>query len=333
MLALDALRGLAILLMLLVNNIGREAGTPVQLRHAGWEGGIHLADFAFPWFVFCAGAAVPFSVAHLMDSGVSVWRYELRVLRRVVVLLALGAVLDSVWDRRIELFTVGVLQTVALAYLITALLSELPAHRRVIFAAIGLLGYWAAMKWLPVPGRGAGEFTEHGNLVRHLNVTYFGQVGLWNLPRIVPATSLALIGSAIGNVLGDTRMAPKQKLRVQILSGIVLTGVAYLWSLSIPFNKPLWTPSYAVLSAGTAALLLALFYWTADMLGRRGWVQPLIVFGSNAILLYVAPILVKETLLRALHVSVSGWSGVTPFVVFWWLAAWVLYRKRIFLRV
>src|SRR3569832_542495 len=80
--SLDALRGLTILLMLLVNNIALDTRTPAQLVHAPWNGGVHLADLVFPWFLLCMGLAVPFSEEGMLSRGTSWWPRLSRILFR-----------------------------------------------------------------------------------------------------------------------------------------------------------------------------------------------------------------------------------------------------------
>lgn len=333
LISLDALRGLTILLMLLVNNIGqRYAGTPLQLRHAGWHG-VHLADLAFPWFLFCAGVAIPFSAASFRKKCLPKRQYLLKVLRRVMILLAIGALLDTLWDARLTLFSVGVLQTIALAYAVGALAYDLPVRGRLAIATVLLVGYWGAVKFLAVPGAGVGVFTESQNLILHLNRHYLGQLGLWGLTRLIPTTALLLIGTAIGDMVRSKDWQEHHTLWSLFAAGIVLTAGGYLWNLSLPFNKPVWTPSYVLFAAGVGTLLLGLLYLLADILGHKSVVFPLVVFGSNAILIYTLPIFAKALLAHPLHIYIHGWVRVIPFILFWWLVAWQLYRKKIFLKV
>lgn len=330
--ALDALRGLAIILMLFVNNFGRSAETPVQLRHAGWGEGVHLADLAFPWFLFCVGVAIPFSAAGFYSKNEPQWKFDLRVMRRTLILLAIGAILDSMWDRRLELFSIGVLQTIALAYLVGSIIYELHGYRRLGIAFVGLIAYWFMIKYMPIPGGHVGAFSESENFIRHLNSNYLGQVGLWNATRIIPAASLVLISTFIGDVVIRKDTDLRKIFRLAIIGGI-LVAMGFVWSFSLPFNKWVWTPSYVLLSAGTGVFLLAIFHFISVGKKYSGVLFPFVVFGSNAILLYVLPILSKGLILSPLHIYIHGWIGVVPFVVFWWLVAWFLYQRRLFFRV
>lgn len=331
LLSLDAFRGLSIVLMLLVNNFGSQA--PTQLRHHHWGEMIHLADLAFPWFLLCVGIAVPFSVASFRKKGLPEWQLDIRILRRTLLLILIGAVLDSTENRGFALFSIGVLQTIALAYMFAALLYDLPLYRRLAIAVAGLVAYWAAIKYLPIPGIGTGYFEEHKNFIFHLNRTYLGQVGLWNLPRIVPTTALAMIGTAIGDLIRWEKTCCLKKSLTLIASGVFLLISGVIWGHSLGFNKWIWTPSFILFSAGTGTMLLGLMHLLIDAQGRQRWAFPLVVFGSNAILAYVAPIIVKSVVLVPLGISVAGWFGVTLFILAWYAVLLMLHHRRVFLRV
>lgn len=136
--SLDAFRGLTIALMLLVNNTALDTATPIQLTHAPWNGGIRLADLVFPWFLFCVGVAIPFASASFAKRGLPVWRYDLKALSRAVLLILLGCLIDSSLAKH-PILDLGVLQIIGLAYLVGALLYELPSLRRGLLAALFLV--------------------------------------------------------------------------------------------------------------------------------------------------------------------------------------------------
>jgi predicted acyltransferase len=354
--SLDAFRGLTILGMLLVNNVALDAATPRHLTHAPWNGGVHFADLVFPWFLLIVGVALPFSAASRRKKGISLGQYYRRVLSRSALLVLLGCFIDSSLTRR-PLFGLGVLQLIGLAYLVAALLYEMPLRLRLLAAAGLLIAHWAALRFLPVPGVGAGVFTEDQNLVLHWNQAYLQPLHLKGLLSVVPTSALALIGTALGDLLRRETAPPLRKVTHLLTAGLALILLGWIWNLDLPFNKPVWTASYICFAAGWGAALLGLLYLVIDVRGWRSWSFPLIVFGANAIVAYVAPILAKTyilqewrwplpsdpspTLQQALlqlcieHAGriAGGWMYTGGYILFWWLILLWLYRRGVFVRV
>lgn len=343
--SLDAFRGLTIFLMLLVNNVALGRLTPETLKHADWENRVHLADLVFPWFLFCVGVALPFSVASLRAREPSRWRRTQRVLGRVVALLLLGMLLDSAIAKQ-PVIGLGVLQLIGLAYGVGAAVYALPMLARLGLAAALLVGYGIALNAF-------GPITADSNLVRHLSDTYLRSVFLAGLPSLVPTAAMVLIASAVGDWM--RREQPLQSRAIGLaIGGALFTLVGWLSSQGIPFNKPIWTPPYILYCAGLATLAILAFHLATDVPRWTAWAYPLLVFGSNAILAYVLPILVKVMILREwtfieggpslqqawLGSAVDrwglwqgGWLYTFGYIAAWWLVLWIFYRKRIFLRV
>jgi len=348
--SLDVFRGLTILLMLLVNNIALDAKTPYLLTHAPWNGGVYLADLVFPWFLLAVGVAIPFAAWGFRKKNLPGWRYDLKVFQRSLLLFGLGLVVTSSIAQR-PVFALDVLQLIAMAYLLAALLYDLPAHRRAMMAFIFLLAYWAAIRYLPVPGVGRAIFEEDQNLILHFNNTFLNAVNLRGLLSVVPTSALVMLGSLIGDLFRQKLNALRRSSWLLAI-GLALTAGGALWNLSLPYNKTLWTPSYILLTAGLGTILLGILHYLVDARGWHGWAFVLKVLGSNALFAYVVPILVKVWLLQRIElggVSIQqhiltacqglagsyggGWLYTLSYIVFWWLVLWVLYRQRIFLRV
>ena len=379
--SLDAFRGLTILGMLLVNNIAAGEATPRHLQHAGWNRGIHFADLVFPWFLFIVGVAIPFSVASARKRGTRWWQYAGKVFSRTATLLFLGCLVDSSIAHR-PVVGLGVLQLIGLAYAVAAFLVFAPLPWRLLIAVGLLVSHWAALRFIPVPGVGPGAFTPADNLIAYLNQAYLARFHLNGLVSVVPTSALVLLGTAVADLLRRERLQPLIKIGILTVGGLLLLLVGWLWSRDLPFNKPVWTASYIVFSGGWACLVLAGFYALIDVglphLRQRGAARggavgivsqvagalvqcavafPLVVFGSNAIVAYVAPILVKVHVLQEwtwpaadgmreslqmalLHAAFTeygrvpgGWIYTAGYILCWWLVLLALYRKRWFLRV
>ena len=362
--SLDAFRGLTIGGMLLVNNVALDERTPAQLMHAPWNGGVRFADLIFPWFLLIVGVALPFSAAGARrkvngGKGASGWRYALRVLGRVLALVFLGCLIDSSLLKR-PLFDLNVLQLIGLAYGVGALLYTLPVWLR-LPVAIGLLAAHAAViQHLPVPGLGRGVFREDANAIWYLNRAYLNRWHLTGLVSVVPTAALVLLGTVIGDALRRERWKPWEKIVVLLTFSGLLTLSGWAWHFSLPYNKPVWTASYILFSAGLGAFVLTLLYALIDA-GVQKWTRwlafPLVVYGSNAIAAYVGPILIKVFILRVwtwkmpdgtretleqalLHTATAhygpyrgGWVYTLGYLLVVWLALLELRRRKLFLRV
>jgi predicted acyltransferase len=348
--SLDVFRGLTILLMLLVNNVALDANTPYLLTHAPWNGGVYLADLVFPWFLLAVGVAIPFAAASFRKKNLPSWRYDLKVIQRSILLFGLGLLIVSSIARR-PVFALDVLQLIAMAYLVAALLYDLPTHRRAMIAGFFLVAYWAAIRYLPVPGVGRAIFEEDQNLILHFNNTFLEAVNLRGLLSVIPTSALVMLGSLIGDLF-RLELPSLRRSAWLLVIGLGLAVLGVLWNLSLPYNKTFWTPSYILLTAGLGTIVLGIFHYLVDARGWHGWAFPLTVFGSNALFAYVVPILVKVWLLQGIEVGGAsiqqnilnfwqslaggyggGWLYTLSYIVFWWLVLWVLYRRRIFLRV
>jgi predicted acyltransferase len=354
--SLDVFRGVTILGMLLVNNIALDTATPKQLLHAGWNEGLHFADLVFPWFLLLVGLSIPLSAASSQRKGVPAWKYDLRVLGRGVTLFLFGCLVDSSFAHR-PTFGLGVLQIIGMAYVVGALLFGLPALRRGLIAGLLLVGYWAAIRFVPLPDVGAGVFTESQNLPAHLNSNYLQPIHLRGLLSVIPTAALVLIGTLFGEMIRSDSVPANRKVAALLLGGLGLGVVGWVWNLDLPFNKPFWTSSYVLFAAGCGLGLAGILYLVTDFVGWTKWGGPFAVLGANAIVAYVAPILTKALILQPWHWKMpdgslvnlqdaflrfcvdhagrvpGGWLYTWAYIAVWWGVLLVLYRKRIFVRV
>lgn len=354
--ALDAFRGLTVLLMLLVNNISLDTATPKHLTHAEWSGRVHTADVVFPWFLFAVGVAIPFAVASHRRKGGTWLNYFGKAIRRTASLILLGILVDSTinhaWTPGL-----GVLQIIGLAYFIGALLSPLPLLWRTAVSLLLLAGHsWLLLAW-HVPGFGPGRVTETTNAVAFLNEIYLAPWGIKGLVSAVPTAGMVLIGSVFGELFQKRLHSVFQRAFFVLLGGCALMAVGYIGGLYLPMNKPLWTAPYILFTAGLGATVLAFLHVVVDgtKYGAK-FAFPLLVPGANAITGYVAPILVKINVLQGWtvvtatgRVSVEsalqtgcyfvagrvngGWLYTFGYIAVWWFVLYYLYRKQWFLRV
>ena len=362
LLSLDAFRGITIAGMILVNTPGSWSYVYRPLGHAEWHGWTPT-DLVFPYFLFILGVAIPFSFQRRLQEGADRRDLFAHVVRRSLIIVALGFLLRLFPDFHFSgMRWPGVLQRIGVVYLAAAGL-YLAFGRRGRMAWTGglLLGYWAVMTLVPVPGGTAGDLSPEGNLAAwvdralmdgHLYRTTWDPEGILST---FPAVTTSLLGIFTGEWLLSGR--PSQTLTRGLLgAGAALTPLGLAWGLVFPVNKALWTSSYVVFSAGTALLVFGLVYWVVDVRRHRGpWLAPFLVYGTNAIAVFVLSGLMTRMLGRiyvggAEGPSLYGWiygnvfrpwagdyNGSLAFAacyVLLWLALMTpLYRRRIFIKV
>ena len=359
--SLDAVRGLTVAAMVLVNNPGTWRAVYSPLRHAEWHGWT-LTDVIFPFFLFIVGVSVPLALGARLEQSAGTCVMA-RVLRRSVVIFALGIVLNGFPEFHWATLRIpGVLQRIAVCYFVAAVLFVAVSWKVTAFiASTLLLGYWAVMTVVPVPGYGAGNLSKEGNLAAYLDRTLLGP-HVWQAARVydpegvlstAPALATVLLGVLTAHWLRSGRR-PRAIAAGLTLAGTVALGLGQFWSQWFPVNKALWTSSYALLMTGLAILAFAACYWLIEVQGYRRWAVPFVILGVNALALYFLSSLVAR-LFVLIPVSADGTSfqaflydrlfapWATPlnaslayalsYVFVWWGLMWLLYRCDIRLRV
>jgi predicted acyltransferase len=344
--------------MILVNSPGSWSHVYAPLRHAQWHG-FTPTDLVFPFFLFIVGTAMAFSFARFVDGERPRACAYPRILRRTAVLFALGLLINGFPSFELaDLRIMGVLQRIAIAYLLASI-AVLHLSRRGLWVACGsiLLGYWAAMQWVPVPGFGAGDLSPEGNLAAHLDRLTLTSRHLYRggsfdpegLVSTLPSVVTVLLGYFAGQWLRSRPVGTSTSLMLGV-SGLVCVLAGAVWALAFPINKQLWTSSYVIFTAGWAQLLLALFFEAVEVRGWKNLSSPFEIVGLNAITIYVASVLVAKALARIpvgteegagsaqawIHKNLfESWAGpidgsllhACATVVLWWLVAYALHRR------
>ena len=362
--ALDVFRGLTIAGMIVVNTPGTWTHVYPPLLHAEWHGWT-ATDTIFPFFLFIVGVSMAVSFARRRARGATRRELFLHALRRGAIIFGLGLalnVLSFFVFHRAHLRIPGVLQRIGVVYIFAAAIF-LAFGRRGVLATVVLLlvGYWALMRFVPVPGFGAGRLDLEGNLAAYVDRAVLGEHTWkpgWDPEgplSTIPAIATALLGAIAGEWLRSETV--RQKQLGLVIGGWLAVGVGLLWSLSFPINKNLWTSSYAVFMSGLAALFLALCRGLFDGSDRPVWARPFEWLGRNPIAAFVLSTLVTIVSLgiklpgpdgkpRSLYATIyrtvfdrfaDPRLGSLLFALVY-LAVWIaicglLYRKKIFLKV
>jgi predicted acyltransferase len=322
--SLDVFRGLTIAAMILVSTPGTWNAVYPPLDHAAWDGWT-ATDLGFPFLLFAMGAAVPFALARRRGQP---RRVRVHVLRRAAILFLLGLVLNAIETPpplHLDTFRIpGVLQRIAIVYAAVAFITE-RARWRAQAAAAGaaLVGYWAVLLLVPVPGVGAGVLTPAGNVAsfidrallgRHLLTPLYDPEGLLST---VPAIATALCGVFAGVWL--QAQAPHRSTWL-LIAGVAATLAGLLWGGMLPINKNLWTSSFAIFSAGLAAQTLALCHWCIETLRWRRWSHPFAAYGRNPLAAYFLSVGLDSVLTRW---NVGGGESLKTFLYRATFAPWL----------
>lgn len=382
--SLDAYRG-AIMLMMASSGLGLAQVARLhpdshlwqfighQVEHAQWAG-FALWDIIQPAFMFMVGVALPWSVANRRTRGQSFRSMFAHALWRSLVLVLLAVFLSSAWSRQTVWSFNNVLAQIGLGYLCVFLLAFTKPRTQWI-AAFGILFvYWLAFALYPLP---AADFDwasvgvpDNWNFLTGFeahwekNANFAAAFDHWFLnlfPRekpfvfsrggyqtlnFVPSMATMIFGLLAGELL-RSNLTIKRKVKYLVLFavvGIVVGGAIALLGLC-PIVKRIWTPSWAIYSAGWVTLILAVFVAIVEWRGWKRWTFPFVVVGLNPITLYCMWQLmggfIRENVQRHISRDIFAIFGeayspvmerAIVLLVLWLIVLW-MYRRKIFLRI
>jgi len=375
--ALDVFRGMTVCFMIIVNTPGNGATTFAPLLHAQWHG-FTPTDLVFPSFLFAVGNAMSFVMLKWENTKQSVVLWK--IFKRTALIFLLGYLmywfpffkLDKehhiipfpIEDTRI----LGVLQRIALAYGIAALLIfYLKPKVATIVTCIILLLYWPVMIYY---GDAQDPLSLLGNAGLKLDKWLMGDKHLYHGEGVPfdPEGWLSTL-PAVGNVVGGFLVGRfiQQKSRTNdllaqgksyeglfklLLAGCALMCVAYFWDFVFPINKKLWTSSFVLYTVGLDCIILSAVIFIIDFLGKKNWTYFFQVFGKNPLFIYllsellvvalyminVAPKISLHTwLYRNIFSKAGAYFGSLLFAVSYMLICWLvgywLDKRRIYIRV
>ncbi len=354
LISLDMLRGLTIALMIVVNNPGSWDYLYWPLGHADWHG-ITITDFVYPFFLFIVGVSIVLSSYKQLDAGADKGKMRKKIWIRSIKIFALGLLLNLFPDFDFaELRVPGVLQRIAIVYLICAhIFLATNWKTQIKIAGFALVGYWLAMILIPVPGIGSGVLEPGKNLAAYIDSLLVpGKLyqGTWDpegLLSTIPAIVTGITGMLAGQLLKQN-MGIEKKLNYLFLIGLLCITAGYFWDLFFPINKNLWSSSYVLFTSGWAFMSLAACILVVDVMGYQKISKFGVIYGSNAITVYVFagmfPELLNETLgVQDLFFNGLVSAGMVPelasflwaitYTMICFIPAYILYKKKIFIKV
>ena len=346
-------------LMVVVNNAAGPSYK--QLQHSEWNGWT-ITDTVFPTFLWIVGVAITLSLGKRLANGVPRTQLLGPIFRRAIILYVLG-LLVYVYPA-FSLSTqrwMGVLQRIAICYLIASVIYLYTSIRGQIAWMLGLLTvYWLLMAFAPVPGYGHGRLDVAGNFAHYVDRIVLGhhnyaQTKTWDPEGVVstlPAIVTTLLGIMAGHILRRKSALADRTLWLFIV-GNLLIPAGLILDIWLPINKKLWTDSFALFMAGMDFVILALCIWFIDHRGYRRLAKPFVILGMNAIVVYMASEIFAEVL-ESVHfhaggqaISLQDWFGhvtlLSPqnmsllyalsYLFLMYLIAYLFYRRGWFLRV
>lgn len=318
-----------------------------QLDHVEWLG-FRFYDIIMPLFVWLAGVSLPFSMAARLGRNpdkAALWPH---IIKRFLILWVLGMMVQGnllTYDPENFKFYSNTLQAIAAGYLIACVFILYLSVRLQILASIGLMMiYWVVMAVVPVPGAGANVYLPEQNIALYFDKLLLGRFQdgttyTWILSSLNFGAT-AMLGVFAGYLLKSAHPS-KYKFRALVIAGAGMIILGKLWHPAHPIIKHIWTGSFVLFAGGICYLMMAFFYLTVDMFKTKGWAQPFIIIGSNAIVAYTAWHLfdfglVSDVFTGGLEKYTGNWypfiRAIAAFLVIFLILRY-MYRKKIFIKV
>lgn len=357
LLSLDVLRGLTVACMILVNN-GGGSNSFEMMNHSKWNG-MTPCDLVFPFFLFMVGVSIFISLnRHKDEPGLYT-----KIIKRTIIMFALGVALHA-WDMLIwgdaaripgYLRFWGVLQRIALSYCGASMiylafkgrhLWKITISLLVIYAIILIVGNGysenADENWLSIVDR-----TLFGNHIYGKVLSGRSPVDPEGLVGVISGIAHALLGVICGKAIMNGKEITEKIMNILVI-GMALCICGYFLSYGFPLNKRIWSPSYVLVTCGLAAGFLGLFTWIIDMKGYTKWSVVFQWFGMNALFIYTLSEMLPSVIgvLGISDAIQGGWATIfgetsawtclfyaLTIVAFMALCAWLLFRKKIVIKI
>jgi len=373
LLSLDFFRGATVAAMILVNNPGDWGHIYSPLEHAPWNGCTPTdLVFPFFLFIVGVSIAYAMS-GKKTDSATHYKTLLKAFKRALILfgLGLFLSLFPLVFTQPMEAFKTvripGVLQRIAVVFFICAVLFLKNTEKNLFSITIIILGtYWAMMTFIPVPGIGFANLEKETNLGAWIDRSLLTEAHLWKSAKTwdpegilstFPAIATGLMGVLTGIYLKRKNLDEATKVSWIFSTGLAAVILGLLWDLAFPINKSLWTSSYVLFSGGLAMLFLAVSYWIIDIQKYAAFTPPFVAYGVNAITVFFLSGLLPR-LLNMIRINnpdgtetgFQSWIYTTyfspnfspvnaslawaiSFNLFWLVILWVMYKKKIIIKV
>lgn len=358
LISLDALRGFTIAAMIMVNFPGNEQYVYFTLRHSKWNG-LSFTDTIAPVFLFVIGVSIVYAYTRRLQLGTPKGSLYKKIIFRSFKIFAVGMFLNLMPDFDFgNVRWTGTLHRIAIVFMFCAILFlNTTWKQQAWIAAVLLVAYWMVLTLIPTPGVGKVMLEPGVNIVAWVDSKYLpGKMwqGTWD-PESILSTVTAIVSGITGMLAGRlmiSRLTPGEKVNYLMTAGLISAITGYFWGLVFPVNENLWTSSFVLVTSGLAALLLGALYFIVDILGYKKGMQPGVIFGANAITVYVLAdvlalffyraefgglplneLLVNELVQSGMQPELASWLYALFFVAVNFIPAYILFRKKIFIKL
>jgi len=362
LLSLDALRGFDMFWIMggegIFSGLAILTGWPVlqwwdnQLSHVAWQG-FRFYDMIFPLFLFIAGISFPFSMAKRTAMNASRQSIYKHVIGRGLILVLLGIIYNNGVSFDFAHLRYGsVLGRIGLAWMFAAIIfMNTKLSWRIVWFCSLLIGYWLLLLLFPAHDLGATDvFSQEGNLASYIDRLlmpgrlYLGNHDPEGLFSTIPAIGTALLGMFTGEFLESKYLndKPLKKVLLLVMAAVALMIIGKVWNLAFPINKNLWTSSFVCFVGGLSLVLFSLFYLVIDIWQYKKWAFFFVVIGMNPITIYLTGRIVNFG--SATRFFFGGFTKILPpawtpliegigITTIAWVFLYILYKKKIFLKV
>ena len=358
LISLDAMRGFTIAAMILVNFPGNGDHVFATLMHSSWNG-LTITDVIAPFFLFIVGVSIALAYTKRLEKNTPKGDMYKKIVVRSFKIFAVGIFLNLLPDFNFaDLRWTGTLPRIAIVFFACAFIFLNTNWKTQAWIGAGVLvAYWLVMTLIPTPGEGKVMLERGVNLAAWIDSNYMPGTmyqGTWD-PEGILSTFPAIVSGITGLLAGAIMVSkrPKEsKVILLMVAGFFMAFIGYLWGLTFPVNENIWTSSFVFVTSGIAFMALGAFYFLVDMKGYTYGTKPGIIFGANAITVYV---LGDVFALLFYGLKIGGQSlnmhffdavtaiGMAPklvsmiyailFVCTLFIPAYIMYKKKIFIKL
>lgn len=356
--SVDIFRGLTIVLMILVNTPGTWSDVYAPLLHAEWHG-YTPTDLVFPFFLFIVGTSIVFAYRNKSPNKPTYTKITVRTLKLLGLGIFLGAFTISFpfFKEFADIRFPGVLQRIGVVFFFTAIMFLNFNWKTLLGICLALLlGYWLWMGFIPINGVEPTFDRAPNNWANYIDLHVFGthmykaDYDPEGLLSTLPSIGTCLLGVFTGLILVGKKVN-KEWILAGLGIGMIVLG--NLWDLAFPINKALWTSSFVLATAGWANLFLSAIYFLTDVQGLR-FGSIFRYAGANAITVYFLSSFITSLFYKiqvSENISLHQWLYQNIFMhdfmgakmssmlyaltvsAFYLLLAYVMYRRKIFIKV